>query len=215
MRQLSEDGQWWWDGRAWVPTAQVVVPQIPPTQLEQSGRVAAARGRLGRYGPSYIGTDSILLSALVLPLHRRAEEAMRVYRAWTIEQLASATAYLLGTDEPMVAGETALLEPQSLTGSWKRDLAVAVTAAHVLVFRMDSFDGQPRWIALAARATEVTMEVRSAVSAMFRGGPALTVRGTNGEWVVQGSARVFNPGPVVEAWHQAAKTRDRESRTGG
>jgi hypothetical protein len=30
---------------------------------------------------------------------------MRDYRSWTLEQLALATAYLLGPDEPMLAGE--------------------------------------------------------------------------------------------------------------
>jgi hypothetical protein len=37
----------------------------------------------------------------------------------------------------------------------KRDLAVVVTAVHVLVLRIDSVDGQPRWIALAAWACDV------------------------------------------------------------
>jgi len=38
-------------------------------------------------------------------------------------------------------------------------LAVAVTAAHVLVFRMESLDDQPRWIALACRSVDVKIEL--------------------------------------------------------
>jgi hypothetical protein len=165
--------------------------------------VNAARGRLARYGPLYFGGDSFLISALMLPLYRRGEGAMRDYRAWTIEQLAAATDYVLGPEEPMLAGETALVAPESVTGSWKRDLAVAVTAAHVLIFRIDSFDGQPRWIALAARAPDVTIETRPLLEAMFHG-PALTVSGRNAQWVIRGSPGVFKPDAVIGAWRQAA-----------
>ena len=45
MGQFSDDGQWWWDGSNWVATAQVVIPQLPPTEFEQSGRAAEARRR--------------------------------------------------------------------------------------------------------------------------------------------------------------------------
>lgn len=214
MGQLSDDGQWWWDGAAWIPTSQVVLPNLQQTELERSGTVAAARGRLEKYGPAYIGVDNLAIALLMVPARRKGDQAMRDYRAWTLEQLGMATHYLLGPGEAMVAGEVDLLPPRSLTGSWRRDLAVSVTSAHVLVFRIDSFDGQPRSIVLAARAATVTMEVRSSVSAMFRG-PGLTVRGSTGEWVIQGSPGVFNPASLLDAWRQAARAPGHGPLAGG
>jgi hypothetical protein len=51
-----------------------------------------------------------------------------------MEQLALAAAYLLGPDEPMLAGE---MSRYDVWDGWARNLAVAVTAAHVIVFRID------------------------------------------------------------------------------
>jgi hypothetical protein len=45
MGQFSDDGQWWWDGTTWVATAQVVLPQLPMTEFERSGKLEIARGR--------------------------------------------------------------------------------------------------------------------------------------------------------------------------
>jgi hypothetical protein len=92
-------------------------------------------------------------------------------------------------------------------GGWRRDLVVAVTAAHVLVLRIDSVDGQPRWIALAARSSDVRIEVikrpritRDAVVV----GPDLVVSGSNGQWTI-GSSSWLKPDPVLEAWRQATR----------
>ncbi len=128
---------------------------------------------------------------------------MRDFRAWTLEQLALATAYVVGPEETMVAGETTLVPPAAALDCWKRDVALAVTAAHVLIFRIDSFVGQPRWIALASRAKDVVIEPRSRLQALLHG-PALTVRRRREHWVIQGSPGMFNPDPVVAAWRRAA-----------
>jgi hypothetical protein len=45
LSQFSDDGQWWWDGATWVATAHVVLPQLPLTEFERSGRLEKARGR--------------------------------------------------------------------------------------------------------------------------------------------------------------------------
>jgi hypothetical protein len=84
---------------------------------------------------------------------------------------------------------------------------VAVTAAHVLVLRIDSVDGQPRWIALAARCSDVTVEVLRGLRSTRDGievGPDLVVSGWNGQWTIRG-ASWFKPDPVVETWRQATK----------
>jgi hypothetical protein len=125
---------------------------------------------------------------------------VRDFRFWTLEQLAQATTYLLGPNESMLAGEVSM---HALWDSWTRDLAVAVTAAHVLVFRIDSVDGQPRWIALAARLTDVKLELRTGV--FGRLWPALEVRGRSGRWTINGFHGEFNPELVVDAWWQGAK----------
>jgi len=123
------------------------------------------------------------------------------YRTWTIEQLALATAYLLGPDEPLLAAEVSRFD---VLDAWSRNLAVVVTAAHVLVFRFDSVEGQPRWIALARRATDVKIEPHTGVSGFFL--PALEVIDRTARWMIQGfKGEKFNSESVLDAWRQAVK----------
>jgi hypothetical protein len=87
--------------------------------------------------------------------------------------------------------------------AWSRDLALAVTAAHVLVFRIDFAEGQPSWIALAGRATDVRIEARTGFYGRFW--PALEVTGRTGRWTILGFLGApINPDPVLETWRQAA-----------
>ena len=76
---------------------------------------------------------------------------------------------------------------------------VVVTAAHVLVLRMDQANGQPRWIALAARADAVQVEAPTPVFSQ----PTIIVRSGSQWWSIQGSSRVMRPEPVVTAWKRA------------
>jgi hypothetical protein len=209
MGQFSDDGQWWWDGTTWVATAQVVLPQLPATEFERSGKLEIARGRRKNserldWANTFAPLAWLTGSALLVVGNR----ASRDYRTWTLEQVALAAAYLLGPDEPVLAGEGGtLVADQFDLPPWRRDLAVAVTAAHVLVFRIDSVDGQPRWIALAARCSDITIEVLRGPRTTREGivaSPDLLVSGWNGQWTIRGSSW-FKPDPVVEAWRQAAK----------
>jgi hypothetical protein len=211
MGQFSDDGKWWWDGTTWVATAEVVLPQLPMTEFERSGKLEIARGRRKNMERLYWAHTFPPLawlsgSALLVVGNRASGD----YRTWTLEQLALATAYLLGPDEPVLAGEGGtLVAGQSDMPPLSRDLAVAVTAAHVLVFRIDSVDGQPRWIALAARCSDVTIEVLRRPRTTSEGivaSPDLLVSGWNGKWTIGGS-NWFKPDPVVEAWRQAANRR--------
>ena len=124
---------------------------------------------------------------------------VRDYRSWTLEQLALATAYLLGPNEPMLAGEVSIYD---LFDSWTRGPAVAVTAKHVVVFRLDHTDGQPRSIALAALLTDVKMEARSRVFQYLW--PALMVWGWNRPFAINGYRGAFEPEPVLDVWRRAA-----------
>jgi hypothetical protein len=200
MGQFSDDGLWWWDGSAWIATAQIVLPQLPVTEFEQSGKLKGARTFMRRWGLVLWGNTFITV-AVVLLFPWLA--ALRDYRLWRLEQLALAVAYLLGPQETMLAGETSLVESPITVGLWTWDLAVAVTAAHILVFVIDSLDGQPRWVALAGRPTEVKIKQRSLV---FGLDPTLLISSGNGQWRIRGIPTVFKPEPVLEAWRRAATT---------
>lgn len=202
MPQFSDDGQWWWDGTAWVATAEIVLPQLPPTEFEQSGKLEAPRSRLRKTGwLNWVNDASDALSWIALiPGYHVVGPALRDYRQWTLEQLAATTTYLLGPNEPMLAGEATVIPPQYIGDSSKRDLAVVVTAEHVLLLRIDSLDGQPRWVVLVARPADLKMEVRSFWSAGFRGGPALTVSSGNAKWLIRGVDNVWKPELVLDAW---------------
>jgi len=196
--QFSDDGQWWWDGATWIATSQIVLPQLPTTEFERSGKLNGARS-LMRRGSLFFWANTSTSLALVFLFPWLA--ALRDYRSWRLEQLALATEYLLGPHDAMLAGETSLLDSHITRGLETRDLAVAVTAARILVFGIDSLDGQPRWVALAGRPTDVNIELRSM---LFGLAPALLISCGSGRWRIRGTPRVFRPEPVLAAWRRAA-----------
>jgi hypothetical protein len=192
--QFSDDGLWWWDGTTWIATAQIVLPQLPVTEFEQSGKLKGVRRYMRRAYHLFWWNTSINL-ALIFLFPWLA--LLRDYRLWRLEQLALATAYLLGPNEAMLAGETSF----GIDGGFVTwDLAAAVTAAHVLVFGIDSLDGQPRWVALAGRPTDVKMELRSLLFGLY---PSLVISCGNRQWRIRGTPSVFRPEPVLDAWRQA------------
>ena len=200
MGEFSDDGQWWWDGSNWIATSQVVIPTLPPTEFEQSGRAQEAQRRAKKGGRVWAWTDPFpALAALRTVALADLLPALRGYRSWKLEQMALATTYLLGPDEPMLAGELATVSRAESAPL----LAVAVTSAHVLVFRLDSLDGQPRRIALAGRATDVNIKARTGIEKLLLL-PALLVTGRNGQLVIGGLPTMFKPEPVLDAWRQAA-----------
>jgi len=202
---FSDDGQWWWDGARWVATAQLVLPDLPKTEFEKSGRLELARADMSK-GRRRFWPDVVLWGFVGLtPTNRNGAGE---YRIWSIEQLTLATAYLLGPDEPLVAAEVSVFD---VWDAWSRSLAVVVTGAHVLVFRFDSVEGQPRWIGLAGRATDVKIEARTGF--FGRQWPALVVTCRSGRWLIQGfHGGEFNPNPVLDAWRQAVKNTPNEGR---
>ena len=89
MGQLSDDGQWWWDGANWVATAQVVLPQLPPTEFEASAQLADARRRAKKGGRVWEWTDTIYpLAAFRLVALGDLLPALSVYRSWKLAQMA-------------------------------------------------------------------------------------------------------------------------------
>ena len=137
-----------------------------------------------------------------LPFLFVERRAFGEFRQWTLNQLAAAAAYLLGPDEPVVAGETSLYRSALSFGSITahRDLSVVVTAAHVMVLRFDQFDGQPRSVELAAQARHVHVAVLRGV---LGARPTIRVRHGSKSWSIQGMPRVLQSEPVVAAWKSA------------
>ena len=208
--QFSDDGQWWWDGNQWMASSEVVIRDLLAAEPET---VQRSMGQGQQLGQATTIVNWLALSVSVSPkgyfdfsflFVERA--AFRKFRQWTLEQLAAATAYLLGPDEPMVAGETTLYRPPSLVTVQApvRDLAVVVTGAHVLVLAFDRFDGQPRWVRLAARASDVQI---IASGEFLRARPNIVVRQSAQRWTIQGMARVMQQAPIVAAWRVALVAR--------
>jgi len=126
-----------------------------------------------------------------------------VLRSWRLEQLALATTYLLGTDEPMLAGEAATLAifPEDHPSG---SLAVVVTKAHLVVFRIDvdsRRQSQPRWIVLARRHADVNIEFQKRLMGLA---PGLTISDGNGRWTIRGFPGLIKPEPLLRAWRQSA-----------
>src|SRR5260370_41247911 len=84
-----------------------------------------------------------LSRALVWPWLFSYRSGFRAYREWTLEQFKSATTYLLGSDEPVLAAEVGLYSEILIGNVWGGN-AVVVTARHVLVLSNDSPLGRPR-----------------------------------------------------------------------
>lgn len=210
--RFSDDGRWWWNGDRWIATPDVQLPQLPITEFKRSGALDRSRRRMKQHKlmsdvfmvETAVPTSSplsLIGGALVLPFFVLERRAFRDYRTWTLQQLAIATKFVLGPDAPMMAGETAMYRSSGLA---TRDLAVAVTAEHVIVFRIDSLDGQPRWIALAARCADVKL---AAQNMRFGTQPSLVITRGDQNWVVRGYPRVFEPCPVLDVWHRSALAR--------
>lgn len=213
MSGFSEDGQWWWDGQAWIATSQVVIPDLgvapsPETsqamanrqKLHDAGNVTMAASLAAREAnPIAFGVGLWFLATQV--------RAFRNLRLWTLQQLTSATTHLLGLGEPMVAGETSLYARGAGLGflypdAFGRDLSIVVTAAHVLLLAFDSDAGQPRRVALAARAVDVVVEAPTPILSQ----PLIKVRRGPQTWWIRGTTRVIQPKPVVAAWKAAVSS---------
>ncbi len=200
---FSEDGQWWWDGRQWTAVSQVAIPDLEEAQTERARHLIARRDQL-RDASSLAGLPilpaglSLLVGIPYLFFERRF---FQEYRAWALDMLESATSYLLGPDEPLVAGEPSVTRPL-FSQLAIPDLGVVVTGAHVLVLRLDQVNGQPRWIALAARADAVGVEAPTPLFSQ----PTIVVRSVSQYWSIQGRSRVMRPARVVAAWKSAVAT---------
>jgi len=204
---FSDDGQWWWDGGQWTPSSQVVIPDLPAAGTANAQRLIKRREQFRDASslngwPIFPAGISLLVGLPYLVIQRRF---FKEYRRWALDLLSSATAYLLGPDEPLLAGELSLTT-RFLGQDPIPDLGVVVTAAHVLVLRLDERNGQPRWIALAARTGDVRVETPTP----FFSQPTVVVRHATRGWSIQGSAGLMRPEPVLSAWRRAVAATTRQ-----
>ena len=174
-----------------------MLPDLPPTNFERTGQLALARAEM-RQGQRDFWKSVVPLALLYVSPQNVL--GARGYRLWTLEQMELAAAYLLGPEEAMRAGEVGMYATWDYYG---RNYSVAITTAHVLVFRIDALEGQPRWVVLAARAVDAKIEARTGW--FGRMWPGLDVRGWNGRWTINGFEG-FDAEPVVEAWRQAVSS---------
>lgn len=205
MSGFSNDGQWWWDGQAWVATPQVVIPELPPTERAQQLEPSVKRYRLldqanlYAYAVPFHGWS--LQSTLVWPWLIFQKRAFRAYRDWTLEQFKSAAAYLLGPNDPVLAAEVGLLS-EILIGKVWGGYAVVVTAEHVLILANDTPLGHPQRVLLAAHPDQVSMRLHA--GGILNAYPTILVTVGGQTWPIRGMNRVIQPEPVITAWWRLA-----------
>ena len=205
MSGFSDDGQWWWDGRDWVATSQVLIPDLPP-----SDRAMELEPQVRRYqfldhanlasGLTWWAGDG-LSGPLVLLWLVFQKRAFRAYREWAIEQFKTAANYLLGPNEPVLAAEAGLFTEVVIGWVWG-GYGVVVTAGHVLIIANDSGLGHPRRVLLAAHPEQVVM--RPHAGGILNAYPTILVSVGGQTWPIRGMNRVIKTEPVITAWWRLA-----------
>lgn len=168
---------------------------VPETEFERSGGRKGARrlvtiqewifGGMYLVGITVIGLPLVLILAIAHVIVQF--RAFKAYRQWTLELLTLATAQLLDPDEPMLAGETTLWPPSRLWPSMRRNYAIAVTRAHVLLYRFDHHDSPAIRVVFAAGPTEVELLFIKGLTRL-----SLAVTHAGQRWFLPGIRGIFN-----------------------
>ena len=205
MSGFSEDGQWWWDGQAWVATAQVVIPDLPATDRATQLEARVKRYRLlgdANLAAYFVPIDGWSLSSLLAwPWLFTYRRAFRAYREWTLEQFKTAATYLLGPDEPTLAAEVGIYSEILIGKVWGGN-AVVVTARHVLILANDSPLGRPRSVLLAAHPSQV--ELREHAGGILNAYPTILVSAGRQVWTIKGMNGIIQTRPLIAAWWAVA-----------
>jgi hypothetical protein len=118
-----------------------------------------------------------------------------------LEHLKSATTYLLGPDEPVLAAEVGIYSEIVIGKVWGGNVVV-VTAQHVLILANDSPLGHPRRVLLAAHPSQVRMQEHA--GGILNAYPTIVVYAGGQFWSIKGMNRIIQPKPVIAAWWSAA-----------
>ena len=205
MSGFSDDCQWWWDGQAWIATSQVVIPDLLPSQRAKELEPRVQRYRVldnvnfygGFAGPF---TDS-LGSVLWIPWLFFYRRAFRAYRELLLERFRTASDYLLGPYEPVLAAEAGIFTELLIGVVWG-GYGVVVTANHVLVLANDKAIGHPRRVLMAAHPSEVYMQVHQ--GGILGAYPTILVNLGGQTWPIRGMHSILKAEPVLNAWRAAA-----------
>lgn len=204
MSGFSDDGQWWWDGKDWVATSQVLIPDLP-----LSDRAKELEPKVRRY--QFLDHANLVTNPLTpvidvagplvllwLIFYRRG---FRAYREWAIERFKSAATYLLGPNEPVLAAEAGLFTELVIGWVWG-GYGVLVTTGHVLILANDSGLGQPRRVLLAAHPEQVVM--RPHAGGILNAYPTILVSVGGQTWPIRGMNGIIKTEPVIAAWWRLA-----------
>jgi hypothetical protein len=213
VKRFSPDGSSWWDGTRWVPTSETHLI-VPETEFERSGKLKTARRMMAALDWAFVGlyvagasvVGIALIPILVIVYVVVQYRAFKGYREWTLELMALATSQLLDADEPMLAGETTL---RALSGFWprqKRDVAIAVTRDHVLLFLFDSFDHPAMRVIVAATPAEVELMLINGLTQT-----TLSATCSSRRWFMTGIRGIFKGEPVLEAWRNSRLVRSPQA----
>ncbi len=129
-------------------------------------------------------------------------QGFKEYRDWTLEQLQVATEELFGPDEPMVAGETTLWPPSGFVPGMRRDFAVVVTRAHVVLYQFASANSPAMRVVFAAVPSQVRLIDYGGI---LKSNLGVVCGGRR--WDLVGIKRIFNARPVIAALHSAAAAK--------
>jgi hypothetical protein len=182
-----------------------MIPDLPATdrETELEARVRPFRlldnANLAAYFVPFGGWS--LSSALVFPWLFAYRRAFRAYRELMLEQLKSATTYLLGPDEPALAAEVGIYSEIVIGKVWGGN-AVVVTAQHVFIIAGDRPLGRPRRVLLAAHPSEVRMQQRA--GGILNAHPTIVVNAGRQFWSIKGMNGIIQPKPLIAAWWSAA-----------
>jgi len=210
MREFSPDGFWWWDGTTWRPSTEIEL--TPQTEFERSGKLAHARGLISKrdnafavsYGVGIVpdGVVAPVIDLLAIYMMVVQWRGFKEYREWTLEQLKVATEELFGPDEPMVAGETTLWPPTGFVPGMRRDFAVAVTRAHVVLYQFAYANSPTIRGVFAAVPSQVRLIQYGGI---LKSNLGIVCGGRR--WDLVGIKRIFKALPVIEALQTATAAR--------
>lgn len=183
----------------------------PQTEFERSGKLAHARGLISKrdnafaamYGVGVVPDVALpVVDLLAIYMMVVQWQGFKEYREWTLEQLKVATEELLGPDEPMVAGETTLWPPSGLVPGMRRDFAVAVTSAHVVLYQFAYANSPTIRVVFAAVPSQVRLIDYGGI---LKSNLGIVCGGRR--WDLVGIKRIFKAWPVIAALQAATAAR--------
>lgn len=209
MREFSPDGFSWWDGTTWRPSTEIEV--TPQTEFERSGKLAHARGLISKRDNAFAATYAVgivpdvglpVVDLLAIYMMVVQWQGFKEYREWTLEQMKVATEELFGPDEPMVSGETTLWPPTGFVPGMRRDFAVAVTSAHVVLYQFAYADSPTMRVVFAAAPSQVRL---IEYGGLLKSNLGIVCGGLR--WDLVGIKRIFKPWPVIAALRSATAAK--------